>query len=121
LAELDMGALRRQDWAFGFPQGLGADGGKLGGDVREYGHGVARAPSFKREKLLVASPDDNAGAHGHAAKELEYILVQHTDAAGGRGLADAPGLIGAMDAVQRVDAILEQIEGAGAERVFRAA
>ena len=59
-------------------------------------------------------------ADGDALVEVDHVLVQHAHAAGGDLLADGPGLVGAVDAEQGVGAVLVQVEGAGAERVFEA-
>ena len=47
--------------------------------------------------------------------------VQHADATTGNRAADAAGLGGAVDAEICVDAVLEQIQGAGTKRVTGAA
>src|ERR671916_771850 len=59
-------------------------------------------------------------AHRDPLVEVDHVLVEHAHAAGGDLLADAPGLVGAVDAEQDVPAVLVEIEGAGAERVVEA-
>ena len=47
---------------------------------------------------------------------MDDVVVCQADAAGGNGIADGPGLVGAMDTVDgRAD-----VEGAGAKRIVRA-
>src|SRR5262249_3556490 len=53
--------------------------------------------------------------------EIDGVLVDHANAAGGNALADGPGLIGAMDPIKRVSITLPEIHRAGAKRVTRAA
>ena len=53
----------------------------------------------------------------HPLVEVDDVGVEHADAAGRNRLADALGLVGAVDAEQRVLVVLEQIERAGAERI----
>src|SRR5688500_13999829 len=61
------------------------------------------------------------GVDADAAVELDDVLIAHSEAARGDGLADGPGLVGAVDAEERVAAALMQVERAGAERIFGAA
>src|SRR5918993_5716369 len=64
-----------------------------------------------------SAQDDDAGAHAHAAVEVDYIRIRHPDAARGHRLADRVRLVRAVDAVQRA----AEIHRAGAERVGDAA
>src|SRR5438309_515722 len=57
------------------------------------------------------------GADIDAAVEIDDVLIAHANAAGGDVGADGPGLVGAVDAVER----RAQIHRARAKRVFRAA
>ena len=53
--------------------------------------------------------DDNGGADLNAVEKIYHFVIHHPDATGGDGLADAPGLGGAVNAVFRV----ADIEGTG--------
>lgn len=66
-----------------------------------------------------ALEDDDAGAVSHRTVEFENVLVQHPDAAGRCGLADAPRFIGPVNAIQRIPAIAIQIQCPCAERIVR--
>src|ERR1700726_3707465 len=63
------------------------------------------------------SDHDDPGADIDAAVEVDDVLVAHPDAAGRDVGADGPGLVGAVDAIQR----RSQIHRAGTERILRAA
>ena len=84
--------------------------------------GQARPLEFfgKISPVAPVALDIDRRADGDALVEVGHILVQHAHAAGGDLLADAPGLIGAVDAEERVAAVLVEVEGAGAERVVEA-
>src|ERR1043166_6137246 len=64
-----------------------------------------------------AAEHDPLGADRHALVEVDHVLIDHADAAGGDAAADGPGLGGAVDAVERVLVALPQIKRARAERV----
>ena len=55
-----------------------------------------------------------------ALVKVDYILVDHADAAGGNARADGPRFDGAVDTVKRVLVALPEVHGAGTERVARA-
>jgi hypothetical protein len=58
--------------------------------------------------------DDNGGADLDPVEEIYHFVIHHADATGGDGLADAPGLGCAMNAVFSV----ANIKGAGTQGVF---
>src|SRR6195952_757783 len=60
---------------------------------------------------------DDLGADADAAVEIDDVLVAHPDAARGDVGADGPGLVGAVDAIER----RSQIHRARAERILRTA
>src|SRR5262245_17663872 len=62
---------------------------------------IRHAAAPGRVALLRRQHHDDR-AHLHAAVEVDHILIGHADAAGGDGLPDIFGLVGAMDAEQRV-------------------
>src|SRR5713101_4552156 len=66
-----------------------------------------------RRPRSAAGPDDDPRAQCHAAVEVFDILIEQANAARGDELADGRGLIGAVDAVER----LAEIERAGAQRI----
>ena len=70
---------------------------------------------------VAGADDDDLGADAGALVEMLDILVHHADAAGRHVEADRPGLVGAVDAEDRVAAALVEIHGAGAERIVDAA
>ncbi len=55
------------------------------------------------------------------AVEVDHVHVAHADAAGGHVAADLGGLVGPVNADERVFVALEEIERAGAERIVPAA
>src|SRR4051812_26953542 len=57
---------------------------------------------------------------GHPVVEIDDVLVEHAHAARGDLLADAPRLVGAVDAEQGVVPVLVEVEGARAEWVVEA-
>src|SRR4051794_25988664 len=61
--------------------------------------------------------DDDFGADLHTVVEVDHVLVEHADAARRHRLADRLRLVRAVDAVEAG----AEIQGARAERVFRAA
>ena len=63
------------------------------------------------------SDHDDPGADIDAAIEVDHVLVAHPDAAGRHVGADRPGLVGAVDAIERGS----QIHRARAERILRTA
>src|SRR5262249_38215686 len=73
------------------------------------------------ESNRTAREHDDFGAGGCALVEVYHIFVAHADAAGGHVVADAFRLIGAVDAIERVDLALPEVERAGAERIVGAA
>src|SRR4051812_30786784 len=63
------------------------------------------------------SDHDDLGANPHALVEIGHVLVAHADAAGGNRSADRPGLVRAVDAVERG----AKIHRARAKRIVRTA
>src|SRR5215211_4971453 len=61
------------------------------------------------------------GADLDALVEIDHVLIDHADAAGGDAPADGPRLDGAVDAEQRVLVALPQIHGARSQRIARSA
>ena len=53
--------------------------------------------------------------------EIDHVGVHHADASGRHGFADRVGLIGPVDAEQRVLLAFKQVERPRAERIFHAA
>ena len=64
--------------------------------------------------------DDDAGVLRHAGVEVDHVLVHQADATGGDRLADRTPFRISVQAVERVLAVLENIERARAERVLQA-
>lgn len=60
------------------------------------------------------SQDDNLGTHGHTQIEIGNILIEHANTAGGHGLADGGGIIGAVNAIQSIGTVGVEIKSAGA-------
>ena len=87
---------------------------------RHFASGSAIA-SPSRAIGLPGREHDDLRADRHAIVEVDHVGVQHADAAGRDGPADRLRLVGAVDAVERVLAVLEEIHGAGAERIVGAA
>ena len=65
-----------------------------------------------------AGEHDDFGAGRRALVEVDHIFVAHTDAAGGHVMTDTLGLIGTVNAIERVDLALPKIERAGAQRII---
>ena len=78
---------------------------------------VRRRAGIGHRLRRLAGQHDDAGADLHAAVEILDVLVEHADAAGRNIMADGRGLVGAVDAVERV----AEIHGARAERIARPA
>src|SRR5215207_11088262 len=72
--------------------------------------------AFRRDNA--ASLDEHRRPDRHAVIEVNHVLVQHSDAAGGGGLPDLPGLVGAVDAEEGIAAALVEVERARAERII---
>src|ERR1700678_3866867 len=70
-----------------------------------------------RFRRLPSGQYDDLGAHGDAAVEILDIPVDQANAARGDERADGRGLIGAVDAIERV----AKIESARTERIALAA
>src|SRR5215204_3572769 len=81
-------------------------------------------------KLLTYSPhpcslsdprreNHDPGPRGRAPVEINGVLIDHPNAAGGNAPADCPRLVGAVDAVEGILVALPQVHGASAERVAR--
>src|SRR5262245_44609003 len=60
-------------------------------------------------------------SHLYPAVEIDHVLIGHPDAARGNCTSDVFGLIGAVDAIQRVLAASIQVEGACPHWITRAA
>src|SRR4051812_41848204 len=71
--------------------------------------------------VLAVALYQHAGPDGHALIEVGDILVEHPHAARRHLLADAPGLVGAVNSEQDVAVTLIEVEGAGAEWIVDAA
>src|SRR5690606_10567359 len=67
------------------------------------------------------SDHDHRRAKLDALIQVDDMLVDHAEAAIRSGAADGPWLVGAVNADIGVDIALVEIEGAGAERILRAA
>src|SRR5258707_3850389 len=67
--------------------------------------------------VAIKSDDDDPRADIDAAVQVDHILIAHPDAARRDVGADGPGLVGAVDAIQRGS----QIHRARAERILRTA
>src|SRR5215471_3791520 len=52
--------------------------------------------------IITQSQHHHSRAHLHPAVEIDHVLVGHPDAARGNRLSDIFGLVGAVDAIQRV-------------------
>src|ERR1700692_3212232 len=63
---------------------------------------------------------DDGRAWLHPIEEIDDVGIVHADAAGRNGLADIFGLVGAVDAVERVLVALVEIERPRTQRVRRA-
>src|SRR5215216_6041270 len=61
------------------------------------------------------------GADLDALVEIDHVLIDHADAAGGDAPADGPRLDGAVDAEQGVLVALPQVHGARSQRIARSA
>jgi hypothetical protein len=87
----------------------------------------AGAPPLAEEALRPGSnrrPLSNhhdPGSYRNPLVKVLDMVVDHPDAAVRNGLADGPGLGGAMDPVERVAPVAKQIESPGAQRVLRPA
>src|SRR4051794_33387777 len=87
---------------------------------------AAAIPPFKGRDVRSDAPvavaaDHHGGADRHALIKVLDVLVEHAHAARGDGLADAPRLVGAVNAEQDVAVALIEVEGARAERIVDAA
>src|SRR5216684_7826655 len=94
--------------------------------IRERPSRITRARFARSMRATRFSPHPRSqhhdlGADRRALVEIEHVLVEHADAAGRDAVADGPGLVGAVDAVQGILVALPQIERAGAERIAQAA
>ena len=85
----------------------------------------ARAPPQGQRECIscyrldrTAGEHDDFGAGRRALVEVDHIFVAHTDAAGGHVMTDTLGLIGTVNAIERVDLALPKIERAGAQRII---
>src|SRR5262249_22082756 len=67
--------------------------------------------------LVLRSDHHHPGADLDPLIEIDHVLVAHADAAGRHRRSDRPGLVRAVDAIER----RAEIHGAGAERVLRPA
>src|SRR5262245_15184444 len=71
--------------------------------------------------MVSLSQHDHDRADLHPAVEIDRILIGHPDAARGNRMSNVFGLVGAMDAVQRVLATSVEVERARAHWIARAA
>src|SRR5579859_3159214 len=88
-----------------------------GGTALLRGGGWSALP-HSRELDRTSREHDDFGADRRAIVQIDHIFVAHANAAGGHVMADSVGLIGAVNAVERVDLALPQIECARAERII---
>src|SRR3954471_8422914 len=70
--------------------------------------------------VMPVALDEHRRSGRHAVVEVEDVLIEHADAAARDLLADAPGLVRAVDAEEDVAVALVEVEGTGAERVVEA-
>ena len=61
-----------------------------------------------------ASPHDDLGADGGAVVEIDDVFVEKADASRRHIASDRTGLVGAVDALERVLPALVKVERAGA-------
>src|ERR1700674_5260855 len=94
----------------------------ISNSTRSHPPAMAQRDSWPERGIAMAG-----GEHHHRAAELDpaievdHVLVGQPDAAGGYGLPDIFGLVGAVDAEQRVLAVGEQVHAARAHRILRTA
>src|SRR4026208_1860115 len=67
------------------------------------------------------SPHDDLGADGDATVEVDDVLVEKADAARGDVATDGAGLVGAVDAVERVAPTFIEIKCTGTQGIELAA
>ena len=75
---------------------------------------------LKRSSSFASTPfryHDVRGSDLHLCREVHYVVVLHSEAARGHGLPDGPGLVRAVDTVER----RAEIDRARAERLSDAA
>ena len=75
----------------------------------------------RARRLALLSLHDHLRVQRHAIVKVDRVDVAHADAARGHRAADLLGLVGAVDAVERVLVAVIEVERARAERVVRAA
>src|SRR5580700_5759601 len=68
-----------------------------------------------------AAEHDDLRADMHAIVEVDHVLIDESDAARGDAGADALGLIGAVDAIERIAGALVEIHRSRTERVVEPA
>jgi hypothetical protein len=73
---------------------------------------ACRFPVKERSRTMVAWQHHHNRADLHPAVEIDRILIGYADAARGNRLSNVFGLVGAMDAVQRVLATRVEVQGA---------
>jgi hypothetical protein len=73
---------------------------------------ACRFPVKERSRTTVAWQHDHDRADLYPAVEIDHILIGHANAARGNRTSDVFGLVGAMDAIQRVLAAGVKVQGA---------
>src|SRR5262249_16876246 len=81
---------------------------------------AAETTGPKALALRARRQHDDLGANRCALVEVDDILVDHADAAGGNALPDGPWLDRAVDPIERVFGVLPKVHGARAQRIARA-
>src|SRR5690606_31475974 len=81
---------------------------------------ASSGPAWTAAGPLLLLPDENPRLVGHALVEVDDVLVEQSHAAGGYRLADRLPFRRTMQAIERVLAVLEDVEGPRAERIVEA-
>src|SRR6266404_3935753 len=75
-----------------------------------------RTQTFGRKlSTHVRCQHDHLGADPHTIVEIDHVVIDHSNTAGGNVAPDLPGLVCAMNAVQGVLVALPQVKRAGTE------
>src|SRR4051794_20254675 len=78
-------------------------------------------PTLRAVLAGMRSKDHDSGTERRALVEVDDVLVEHTNAAGGDALTNGPGLVRPVDPVKRILVTLPEIHGAGTEWIARPA
>src|SRR5262245_38051716 len=63
--------------------------------------------------------NDNLAADRNAPVKIDDVLVEEADTAAGRGKPDGPWIVGTVDAVKGIDAVLIEVERARTQGILR--